>query len=97
MFDMHALLIGGLLVFYFTLICEVTKRASEEKFLETISWRQQTIHLGDYIMVKTNTKSYEGFYRGMIIKDDEWIFYLSSEGRPRIELPWSNIAKINKI
>ncbi|SMB96209.1 hypothetical protein SAMN00017405_1473 [Desulfonispora thiosulfatigenes DSM 11270] len=97
MVNVNAVLIGGLFVFYFSLLFEVMIKADEEKYLKSITWENQLIKLSDYILVHTSKESYHGIFRGLITQNGEWIFIMSCEGNPRVKIPWTHINAITKV
>lgn len=90
--------LGGILVFYFSLIIEILETKNyEETFIDKLNWKGQDILLGDPVIIKTPGEYIEGYFRGIVAGQKQWIFRLSREGNTKVEYDWYDILDIQKV
>ncbi|MGI6225073.1 MAG: hypothetical protein ACOYJ1_02340 [Peptococcales bacterium] len=92
------ILLGALMILFISLIEEtIDVEEQKEKFIDELYWKGQIIILGDPIIIETSREQVEGYFRGMIIGDKYWIFRLSRDGQPNLELDWYEINEVKKL
>lgn len=98
MSEWDIVILGGLIVLFLSLIYETLESEEpEETFIDKLYWKGQLILLGDLIIIKTPYEQVEGYFRGIIVREKQWIFRLSRDGEPKLELNWYDIIEVKKI